>query len=342
MTNKQWKTLLKVVAGERVDPVPLGLIIDSPWLPNWAGMTIKDYFDDDGKWLEANLKAEHEFPELMFLPGFWSEFGMCTEPAAFGAECVWHENELPFAEKVITDAEQIRDLEIPDARTDGLCPAMIERLQKHQDKIEAEGHAIKFAVARGPLNIASFLMGTTDFLMTMSMQVDLCSEMLRKVTDFTVEWIKIQKEAFPSIEGVLLLDDICGFIGPDDFQQHAAPNMKRIYEAFDAKVKFFHNDAEGKHCAPYLADIGINLFNFSFEHSLPEMKEWTANKVALLGNIPPRDVLGAGSPDEVRAAVKAALESLDDKTRLILSCGGGMPPGVSSSNINAFIEEARG
>jgi len=23
----------------------------------------------------------------MFLPGFWSEYGMCTEPSAFGARC---------------------------------------------------------------------------------------------------------------------------------------------------------------------------------------------------------------------------------------------------------------
>jgi len=342
MTKNQWDTLLKVVAGEECEPLPTGFIIDSPWLPNWAGMTIKEYFDDDRKWLDANLKAEREFPELMFLPGFWSEFGMCTEPAAFGAECVWHEDDLPFAEKVITEAEQIRDLTVPDPRKDGLCPAMLDQLLKHQDEIEAEGHEIKFAVARGPLNIASFLMGTTEFLMTMSMQVDLCSEILRKVTDFTVEWIKLQKETFPSIEGILLLDDICGFIGPDDFQKHAAPNMKRIYEAFDSKVNFFHNDAEGKHCAPFLAECGINLFNFSFEHSLPEMKEWTDNKVALLGNIPPRDVLAQGTPEDVKRAVREALDSIDDKTRLVFSCGGGMPPGVTSENIKAFMEELRG
>ncbi|MFP4167043.1 MAG: uroporphyrinogen decarboxylase family protein [Opitutales bacterium] len=341
MTTNQWETLLKVIVGEQVEPLPVGFIIDSPWLPNWAGMTIKEYFDNDQKWLDANLKAVRKFPDLIFLPGFWSEFGMCTEPAAFGAKCIWYEDDFPFAEKVITEAERIQDLEVPDPRTAGLCPAMLARLKKNQGAIEDEGHAIKFAVARGPLNVASFLMGTTEFLMAMSMQPELCTELLRKVTDFTVDWIKVQKEAFPSIEGVLLLDDICGFIGPDDFQTHAAPNMKRIYEAFDAKVKFFHNDAEGKHCAPYLADIGINLFNFSFEHSLPEMKEWTDNKVALLGNIPPRDVLAQGAPAEVRSVAKEALASLEDKTRLILSCGGGMPPGVSADNIRAFLDAVR-
>ncbi|MFO7919783.1 MAG: uroporphyrinogen decarboxylase family protein, partial [Nioella sp.] len=155
-------------------------------MPNWAGMTIKEYFEDDQKWLEANLKAVREFPEIIFLPGFWSEFGMCTEPAAFGAKCVWHEDDLPFAEPVITDNAQVADLRIPDPRKDGLCPRMIERIEQNQSAIEAEGHEIKFAVARGPLNIASFLMGTTNFLLAMSMQPEVCSELLAKVTDFTV------------------------------------------------------------------------------------------------------------------------------------------------------------
>jgi uroporphyrinogen-III decarboxylase len=338
MTNEQWKTLLRVVAGERVEPLPVGFIIDSPWLPNWAGMTIKEYFDDDRKWLDANLKALREFPEAIFLPGFWSEFGMCTEPSAFGAECIWHENELPFAEKVIGDISQIADLPVPDPRRDGLCPAMIERLEKHRGAIEAAGHEIKFAVARGPLNIASFLMGNTEFLMAMAMNPDDCAQLLDKVTQFSVDWLRVQKEHFPSIEGIFILDDIVGFIGPEDFEQFALPSLERVFHAFEAEIRFFHNDAAGQVCAPYLPRIGVDIFNFAFDHSLPDMREWTDGKVTLLGNIPPRDVLAAGSPEDVAAAVAAALDSLgEDRSRLILSCGGGMPPAVSSENIRAFL-----
>jgi uroporphyrinogen decarboxylase len=60
-----------------------------------------------------------------------------------------------------------------------------------------------------------------------------------------------------------------------------------------------------------------------------------------VGNIPPRDVLAAGTPDDVRAAVAAALEGLSDTTRLVLSCGGGVPPGVPTENIEAFIAASR-
>jgi uroporphyrinogen decarboxylase len=61
-----------------------------------------------------------------------------------------------------------------------------------------------------------------------------------------------------------------------------------------------------------------------------------------VGNIPPRDVLAAGTPDDVRAAVAAALEGFSDTTRLVLSCGGGVPPGVPTENLDAFIAASQG
>ena len=102
-------------------------------------------------------------------------------------------------------------------------------------------------------------------------------------------------------------------------------------------MKFFHNDAPCKACAPYLAEIGINLLNFGIQHTLAEMKQWTGNKVTLMGNIPPRDVLAAGTPDDVVRSVGELLTGIEDRSRLIVSCGGGMPPGAPTENIRALI-----
>jgi uroporphyrinogen decarboxylase len=85
MRDEQWGMLKDILNGEAVSPRPVGFVIDSPWLPNWYGCTILDYFSNDELWLSANMKAVNEFKDIMFLPGFWSEFGMCTEPSAFGA-----------------------------------------------------------------------------------------------------------------------------------------------------------------------------------------------------------------------------------------------------------------
>jgi len=118
------------------------------------------------------------------------------------------------------------------------------------------------------------------------------------------------------------------------------PYLKRVFQAVDARVRFFHNDAGGLVCAPYLPEIGVNVFNFAFDHPMAEMKALTKNAVTLFGNIPPRDVLAQGAPDDVRRSVRELLDSVDDKGRIVLSCGGGMPPGVSTENIEAFLDVA--
>lgn len=340
MTDQQWDILLKVVRGERLDPLPVGFIIDSPWLPNWYGVKILDYFSNDELWLNANLRAINEFPEVMFLPGFWSEFGMCTEPSAFGVRCTFPPNEFPFAHKVIQSSGDIDSLPQPNPKTDGLLPFVLNRLKLAQPRIEAAGHKIRFAVARGPLNIASYLMGSTEFLTTMLMEPEKAETLLRKITTFLKDWLQLQMETFPSIDGIFMLDDIIGFMAAEQFKTFGLPYFKELFDV-DVSVKFLHNDAPCRESAPFLPDMGVNCFNMGFEITLSELKKLTQNKVALLGNIPPRDVLASGTPEEVTKTTVGLMNSLQDKSRVILSCGGGMPPGVKTENIKAFIETAK-
>jgi uroporphyrinogen decarboxylase len=85
--------------------------------------------------------------------------------------------------------------------------------------------------------------------------------------------------------------------------------------------------------------LGINLYNPGIHLSLTELRAETEDRLTILGNIPPRDVLASGSPDDVAAAVRALKAEADGFSQIVYSCGGGMPPGVNSENLNAFLEE---
>ena len=338
MTNEQWDLLLKTVNGETPKKPVTGFIIDSPWIPGWAGISTLQFYSSEQIWFEANKKAINTFPEIIFLPGFWSEFGMCTEPSAFGAKLVWNEYNLPHADKIIGDISEAGNLKIPNPKTDGLLPFIIQRLVNYQNPILKMGHDIKFAIARGPLNIASFLMGTTELMMGFMMDPENSHKLLETITQFTINWVQYQKEMFPSIEGILVLDDIVGFIGDDECKEYAIPYIKRIFSSIDSKLNFFHNDAQGLISTPYLQEMGVNLFNFSFEHSMKEIRELAGPEVALIGNLPPRDILALGTPEQVREETKKMVLEFGDKKRVIWSCGGGMPQNVSTENIRAFKE----
>jgi len=48
-------------------------------------------------------------------------------------------------------------------------------------------------------------------------------------------------------------------------------------------------------------------------------------------------VLAEGTPADVEQAVRELLQPLENRSRLIVSCGGGMPPGAPTANIQALI-----
>lgn len=212
----------------------------------------------DQQWI--NLKAIHTFPDAIFLPGFWAEYGMCSEPSAFGARTSFPQNEFPHAFPTIQSPEEITSLVVPDPAKDGLGP--------------------------------------------------------------------------------LMPDDIIGFISEDQFVEFGLPYFKELYDR-NLSVKFLHNDAGCMESVHHLPGMGVNLFNMGYDTNLNQLKELTNHQVTLLGNIPPRDVLARGSAKEVKEATLQLLKGLKDHTRVIFSCGGGMPPEVSSENLAIFIETVK-
>ena len=340
MFDQQWDVLKRIIKGGVINPIPVGFIIDCPWLPNWYGKQIIDYFSNDRVFIDANLKVINDFPDVIFFPGFWSEYGMCTEPSAFGARCSFPPNEFPHAFKMINSVDDIDGLHQPNPKTDGLLPFMINRLKLAQPIIEEAGHKIRFSVSRGPLNIASYLMGTTELLTGMMIEPEKIQLLIKKITRFLKDWHDFQRESFPTIDGIFILDDIIGFLGEPEFKEFGLPYFKELYSG-DHSIKFLHNDAPCLVSAPFLPEMGINLFNMGFDVHLNELKKLTGNKVTMMGNIPPRDVLAEGTPGDVIKVTGELLDSLEDKSRVVMSCGGGMPPNVSSENIQTFIDTVK-
>jgi len=340
MNDSQWNTLLAVIRGEKVRPLPVALLLDGSWATG-KDMTPLDYYSNEELWFQANLKTVTEFPDCIVLPGFCSDFAMCTEPSAFGTKCRFWDDDFPFPEKIIYDLDDIYRIKKPDPRTDGLLPFAIKRLKHYRPKIEEAGHQIRFAMSRGPLNVASFLMGVTEFMAELRGNPDKMRYLLRLITDFISDWIDYQCECFPTIKGILILDDIVGFVGESDYIEFVMPYLKDLFGKPGFEIRFFHNDASCRWSAPHLHATGIDLYNMGIEASLKDIQTWTEGKVTLMGNIPPRDVLKAGSVKDVEQAVEQQFNSLPDTRRVLFSAGGGIPPGVPSDNIRAFVSAVK-
>jgi hypothetical protein len=107
------------------DQVPVALIVDSPWLPGYAGVDTRDYFLFPERWLNINLGLLERFPDAVWIPGFWVEYGMAAEPSAFGAKIRFHADRPPSIEPLVADLGFWAEAKPANPHEDGLMPLVL-------------------------------------------------------------------------------------------------------------------------------------------------------------------------------------------------------------------------
>lgn len=341
MRKEQWDVLKRCVAGEEFKTPPVALIIDSPWLPGCLGLSTLDYLTVPEVWLDANVAVAKEFPEVIFVPGFWVEMGMGAEPSAFGCKVTFHRDRTPDVHALTSDIEDLSSLAPPDPRRDGLLPIILNYYRLLQPRIEDAGHVLKIIAARGPLVLATHLMGVSDFLLAMKTSPDATHQLLRTTTALVCTWLQAQSETLGNVEGILLLDDIVGFMSLPDYREFAHPYLMEIFQTFPEAMKLFHNDTNNPVSFGCYAELGIHVFNFTHLQSLDKVREQVGPAMCLMGNVPPLEVLAQSSPEVVQQSVAEARRAHPSTKGWLLSAGGGTSPGTPRANIHALVAAAR-
>lgn len=343
MRPDQWQ-LFKAAAKRQNQngPIPLALIVDSPWIPNYAGVGHWDYFFDVETWFQANLKVIRDFPDVIWFPSWWSEVGMGAEPSSLGPRLRFYRNRVPDVEPLPFPMEELEKMTKPDPRTDGFMPLCLYRYEKLKQRIFDAGLSIPMVSARGPLTIASFFRGVTDLMTDIIDHPDRTLRLFDLTTDLAIGWLKAQIEVIGSgVEGILILDDLAGFVGREHYLKFAHPFLKRICDAFPADwVKVFHNDASVAACLDLLPETGFDVINWGLDTSIPKAIARLKGRMCLMGNVPPLDVGVRGSPQQVYDSAMGVLEAAGDHP-LILSFGGATTTGTPPDNVRAMERAIR-
>jgi uroporphyrinogen decarboxylase len=339
MRKQQWETF-KAAAKQQYDgPVPMALIVDSPWIPGYLGINHLDYYLDPDTWFRSNLRIMEEYPEVIFLPSWWVEYGMGTEPSALGARVRFWPNQPPGITPGLFRAEDVDGLPPVDTRTDGLSAFVLHRYRTQKQRVYDAGFTIPVVAARGPLCTAAFSRGLNDFLLDLAENPDAVHRLLERTTVLTIDWLKAQAEMIgDSVEGILVLDDIPGFLSRRHYGEFAHPYLKRVFEAFPREwVKIYHNDANIHPMLEDLSDAGFDVLNWGPRPDAGEVRRRTGERICVMGNVDPLELGTRGSPDDVRRATLEVLERSGGRG-LILSVGGGVSPGMPGENIRAMVE----
>jgi uroporphyrinogen decarboxylase len=347
MTNEKW-ALFKSVLRKENTSLPVGLIVDSPWMPGYCGMTTIDFYVRPEQWFNAYMKIKSDFPDVLFLPDWWAEYGMTTEASGFGGRLEFYDDSLPNIFPLIEsvdDYEIIDSLKSPDPRKNGMMPFLLNLQRYMQPRLHDVGEKINIVSTRGPLCIASFVFTLTEMLMCARIEPDALHKLLRLTTKLCIDWLGAQLENVKTATGILVLDDITGFFNKDDYEEFAHPYLKEIFSAYPECVHLFHNDTDNDTCFPYMADLGVDVFQCTHEKDIGNIKKMIGDSVTLLGNMPGMS-LRNNTSDEVYALAEGVINNYKAAnngsiTGLILSPGGGMPMGATKENVDAILRAAK-
>src|SRR3954462_12701741 len=121
MLPEQWQTFKKAVRREPLDSIPMALIVDSPWIPGYLGIKHLDYFLDPEVWFQANLRIANEFPEIIFVPSWWMEYGMAAEPSVLGAKLKFWSDNTPSQQETLYRLDDLDHLQNYEIENDGFA-----------------------------------------------------------------------------------------------------------------------------------------------------------------------------------------------------------------------------
>lgn len=342
MRIEQWRAFRNAAKRMPGSGTPVALIVDSPWIPGHTGIGHLDFFLDADVWFEANLRVQREFPDVIFFPSWWVEYGMAIEPSAFGCRIHFYNDRTPDESPSLMRIEDAASLAPANPRTDGLMPFALHRYRTQKARILDAGFTIPVVAARGPLCLASFLRGLTAFMGDLVDTPAAVHGLLRLTTRCVIDWLTAQAETIgDSVEGIFVLDDIAGFLSPSMYREFAHPYLKQICDAFPKDwVKVYHNDANVRPFLAELPDTGFDVLNWSHKISVEEAARKTAGRICLMGNVNPLELGVRGAAEDVRAAAAAVLDE-GQGVPLILSVGGGVSPGMPAGNIHALCQAVK-
>jgi uroporphyrinogen-III decarboxylase len=336
-----WERFKQAARLEESDQVPVAFIVDSPWLPGYAGIHTLDYFLYPDKWFEINRGLLDRFPDAVWIPGFWVEYGMASEPSAFGTRIHFHHDRPPSIEPVITTITHWADAPLPDVYEDGFMPLVLRLYRHTEERLQAEGLSTKMVAARGPMVTASWVMGVTDLMTGLATHPREIEKFLDTVTTTIINWLRAQLETLREPEGIMLLDDIVGMVSLEHYHEFIAPQLQRLFAEFEGLIRIYHNDTPCPHLFPALAEANFEVFNFTHEVDIAQAKAMMGHRVAMMGNVPPLNVGVRESPEVVAKWSKTCLDKAAPGGGMILSVGGGVSPEMPAENIDAMLQAAR-
>lgn len=313
--------------GECVDRVP-NFDIMMQFAAHLVGRPLRSYYLDYRVLCEANFAVRDAF-SLDLLQTISDPY---REAADFGLEVEFPEDSLPVARQpLLADPNDIVRLRVPEPAAGGRMTDRIEAVRLFHERAGAEVPVMGWV--EGALAEAADLRGVGDLLMDLIDRPAWVHDLLERTASLSVAFARAQIEAGADIIG--LGDAIASQISPAAYREFALPHERRVFAAvreMGARGRL-HICGDTSRILADMATSGADVVDVDWMVDLGRAAAAFGDRAAVCGNQDPVAVMLQGTPEKVRASIRARREA--GGPRWISAAGCEIPDGTPPENLRA-------
>jgi uroporphyrinogen decarboxylase len=331
---------LKAHRGEEIDRYPV-------WLMRQAGRILPEY-----RAVRAKLSG---FKELVETPELAAEVtiqpvdllgvdaailfsDILVVPDAMGLTYEMIEQRGPFFPYTIRSREAMQLLDANPDVSDRLS-YVFDAIKITKKELQQRVPLIGFAGA--PWTIFCYMVegkGSKTFSESRKLLYTdpvLAHELLSRITDFTIEYMSLQKNA--GVDALQLFDSWAGILGRAQYEEFGLTYIRRIAEAFpDFPFTVFSKGAVAS--LPDIANINCTAIGLDWNMDMHQTRRLVGKSKTLQGNLDP--CLLYSDAKTIELEVNKLLDSFESP-RHIVNLGHGVYPDIDPEKVKVLINTVK-
>lgn len=264
-----------------------------------------------------------------------------TLAEGMGAQVHYPEDETAYLESAaIASVDQIGELRPVDPDRDGNLPSHLEAMKR---VVEAVGNEVAVTGAvSGPFTTASFLIGAENLVRLTIKNPEAVHRLCEVALASAINYSRaiIAAGCTPSLTEPMSSSTV---IGPRQFREFSQPYLKRLIDFIHQHKRSvtLHICGKTEKIWHDMVEAGADCISIDNEASLTRARELVGDRVRIMGNVRPSEIMLQGSIAEVRQAVIDCVEQVWDSPRgYIIASGCSLPTETPFRNIQAMMDAA--
>ncbi|AET68060.1 uroporphyrinogen-III decarboxylase [Desulfosporosinus orientis DSM 765] len=324
--------------GKPTDRIPCNPIMGET-LSSLIGRTTYEVYHDPEVYADLEIALFRKFRHDAVGVGI----GLREVAEAMGTKVIYPPNNISYvAEPALKDIRDVAKLSPVNPYQDGKIPIRLIALKMTRDALFKEVN-VSCGIP-GPFTTASGLLGTENLLKALIKYPEKVHELMEIIVESNFRIIDIAAEMGV---GIGIADPISSstIISKKFFQIFSMPYVEKCIDRIKQKTgggMSIHVCGKSKKIWGDLVEIGITSLSIDDIEDLEDAKNAVGDKVCLVGNVPPVDIVRNGTYEDVVRESKFCIKKAHDNPKgFILSTGCQIPMNAPIENIQALLDTAR-